>query len=295
MLIGQARVEASRHEQKRAQAAERVAGGVDGKADPKDVAETYASLVTLTRRAVLMDAQVDLLEGKRRALARHRAAIADVLARLDLLASDAAAAATAETNLPPSLSPSLSRVVLSAQEDLRRQIARAMHDGPAQSLTNIVLQAQIVERLLERDPLQAKGELRLLVHDGPADPGRDQDLHLRRAADGARRPGAGAHPPAGDAGPRASCPRPGRVRVPRPGPPPVDGRRERGLPRHGRGAGRLPVAEPRADRHAPGLDRRAGGPRLRPAHARGLDGGTASRDAHRRRPRRDPAHDPGPP
>ena len=59
--------------------------------------------------------------------------------------------------------PALSRVVLSAQEDLRREIARAMHDGPAQSLTNIVLQAQIVDRLLERDPAMAKGELGLLV------------------------------------------------------------------------------------------------------------------------------------
>lgn len=59
--------------------------------------------------------------------------------------------------------PSLSRVVLNAQEDLRREIARSMHDGPAQSLTNIVLQAQIVERLLERDPSGTKGELRLLV------------------------------------------------------------------------------------------------------------------------------------
>jgi two-component system sensor histidine kinase DegS len=38
-----------------------------------------------------------------------------------------------------------------------------MHDGPAQSLTNIVLQAQIVDRLLERDPEMAKGELRQLV------------------------------------------------------------------------------------------------------------------------------------
>jgi hypothetical protein len=163
MLIGQARAEATRHEQKRAQAAERVAGDVDKKADPREVAETFASLVALTRRAVLMEAQVDLLEGKRRALARHRTAIADVLGRIELLASDAAAAAAAAAVLPPSLSPSLSRVVLSAQEDLRRQIARSMHDGPAQSLTNIVLQAQIVERLLERDPLQARGELRLLV------------------------------------------------------------------------------------------------------------------------------------
>ncbi len=38
-----------------------------------------------------------------------------------------------------------------------------MHDGPAQSLTNIVLQAQIVERLLERDPSRARSELQLLV------------------------------------------------------------------------------------------------------------------------------------
>jgi two-component system sensor histidine kinase DegS len=164
MLVGQARAEATRHEQKRAQAAERVAGGVDAKADPREVAETYGSFVNLTRRAVLMEAQVDLLEGKRRALARHRAAIAGVVERLEILASDAVAAAAGGADPRPSLSPSLSRVVLSAQEDLRRQIARAMHDGPAQSLTNITLQAQIVERLLERDPLQATGELRLLVH-----------------------------------------------------------------------------------------------------------------------------------
>jgi hypothetical protein len=38
-----------------------------------------------------------------------------------------------------------------------------MHDGPAQSLTNIVLQAQIVERLLARDPAMAQGEVRQLV------------------------------------------------------------------------------------------------------------------------------------
>jgi hypothetical protein len=57
----------------------------------------------------------------------------------------------------------MSRIVLNAQEDLRREIARAMHDGPAQSLTNITLQAQIVERLLGRDPEGARGELRLLV------------------------------------------------------------------------------------------------------------------------------------
>ena len=38
-----------------------------------------------------------------------------------------------------------------------------MHDGPAQSLTNIVLQAQIVERLVARDPARRAGEVRQLV------------------------------------------------------------------------------------------------------------------------------------
>ena len=160
MFVGQARAEAARHEQKRAQAAERIAG-LDGASDPTDIRDQYKSLVAMTRRAVLMEAQVDLLDGKRRALARHRAAIADLLVAIEAAPAPSEQNPTADGR--SALPPSLSRVVLTAQEDLRREIARAMHDGPAQSLTNIVLQAQIVERLLERDPSRAVSELRQLV------------------------------------------------------------------------------------------------------------------------------------
>jgi hypothetical protein len=127
-----------------------------------ELAEGYGTLVTLTKRAVLMEAQVDVLDGKRKALARHRTAIANLADRLEgvtIPAPGSGDAVREDGGLPPSLS----RVVLSAQEDLRREIARAMHDGPAQSLTNIVLQAQIVDRLVDRDVAMAKGELRLLV------------------------------------------------------------------------------------------------------------------------------------
>ena len=157
MLAGQVKAEAARHEQKRAQVAERIAG----QAQPagRDVTDAYGQLVTLTRRAVMMESQGELLDAKRKALARHRAALAAI--------GEAAIAAGANKAPAPhpdgSLPPSLSRVVMSAQEDMRREIARAMHDGPAQSLTNIVLQAQIVDRLLDRDPASARGELRLLV------------------------------------------------------------------------------------------------------------------------------------
>jgi hypothetical protein len=121
-----------------------------------------------------MEAQVDLLDGKRRALARHRDALASVTAALGGIdpatltvvqpdGEGAAATAPVALEATETLPPSLSRVVLNAQEDLRREIARSMHDGPAQSLTNITLQAQIVERLLERDPALAREELQLLI------------------------------------------------------------------------------------------------------------------------------------
>ncbi len=163
MLIGQARTEATRHEQKRASAADKVtAQAGDAQAD------AFNQLVGLTRRAVLMESQVDLLEGKRKALARHRDALAGVVAALEETPPGEAASASDTGTVPAlpadeALSPSVSRVVLNAQEDLRREIARAMHDGPAQSLTNIVLQAQILARLVNRDPDQAQHELEQLI------------------------------------------------------------------------------------------------------------------------------------
>jgi signal transduction histidine kinase len=47
---------------------------------------------------------------------------------------------------------------------MRREIARQMHDGPAQSIANIALQAQIVQRLFESDTERAKVELGELVN-----------------------------------------------------------------------------------------------------------------------------------
>ncbi|HEY6378311.1 MAG TPA: histidine kinase, partial [Candidatus Dormibacteraeota bacterium] len=44
-------------------------------------------------------------------------------------------------------------------EDERLRIARDMHDGPAQLLANLVLKAEIVERLLDHDPGLVRAEL----------------------------------------------------------------------------------------------------------------------------------------
>ncbi len=167
-LISQAKAESARHEGRRSAAADKVeALTVDG--DAKERLDQTTSLLTLTRRAALMDTQVDVLEGKRRALARYRDGVAAYIGVLSGIDPASAPPVGVGGELPPvddadaPMTAAVSRLVLGAQEDLRREIARAMHDGPAQSLTNIVLQAQIVERLVARDPASASGEVRQLI------------------------------------------------------------------------------------------------------------------------------------
>ncbi|MBA3531132.1 MAG: ATP-binding protein [Ardenticatenales bacterium] len=49
--------------------------------------------------------------------------------------------------------------VIEAQEDERFNLARLLHDGPAQSLSNLILNAEIVERLFDSDSSRARQEL----------------------------------------------------------------------------------------------------------------------------------------
>ena len=178
LLVQQARTEADRHEMKRSQTADRVAT-MRGAARPNtvDLAEATGQLVLLTRRAVMMESQVDVLQGKQKALGRYRDALERYGGELRGLAEGggwavplgaAGGSAPMGAELMAGLDEgdvpaAVSRLVLTAQEDLRRDIARAMHDGPAQSLTNIVLQAQIVDRLVDRDPVLARSEVKALI------------------------------------------------------------------------------------------------------------------------------------
>lgn len=180
LLVNQAKIEAGRHESRRAaaadklaQAAERLAAG--GGNSPKELAELATQLVGVARRAALMEAQIDLLEGKRKAAARLHETI---VAHADAIR---ALSGTGDTDAEATLAGApgdargdggagsdggaggVAQLVLSAQEDLRREISRQMHDGPAQSLTNIVLQAQIVERLVTADPERASQEVAALI------------------------------------------------------------------------------------------------------------------------------------
>lgn len=52
--------------------------------------------------------------------------------------------------------------IIKAQEEERQRVARDIHDGPAQMMSNVVLKAEICERLIDSDPEQARMELQNL-------------------------------------------------------------------------------------------------------------------------------------
>jgi two-component system, NarL family, sensor histidine kinase DegS len=50
-------------------------------------------------------------------------------------------------------------LLVNAQESERQRLSRQMHDGPAQALSNFILQTEIAMRLFDIDPAQARNEL----------------------------------------------------------------------------------------------------------------------------------------
>lgn len=49
--------------------------------------------------------------------------------------------------------------IILAQEEERKRVAREIHDGPAQSMANLVLRTEICEKILDSKPLEVKEEL----------------------------------------------------------------------------------------------------------------------------------------
>ncbi len=88
LLIDQARTEAGRHETRRSAVADKLAAATKAATDageplePDLSADLNGQLVLLTKRAALMESQVDVLEGKRRTLGRYRDGLAGHLEAL---------------------------------------------------------------------------------------------------------------------------------------------------------------------------------------------------------------------
>jgi two-component system sensor histidine kinase DegS len=58
----------------------------------------------------------------------------------------------------PTTTDAMTRII-QAQEEERQRLARQMHDGPAQSMTNLILRTELCERLVKSNPSRAATEL----------------------------------------------------------------------------------------------------------------------------------------
>jgi len=121
----------------------------------QDMQEAYTTVLDTQQRLFTMRGQLEKLQSDQRNMARYLDLLRSVLEHAD---STAERGKRREPEREEGPQASVVRII-EAQERERRRLSRQMHDGPAQSLTNLILQAEICERLLDADPDQARVEL----------------------------------------------------------------------------------------------------------------------------------------
>ena len=122
----------------------------------EDIKSAYDSLIENQRRLFTMRGQLEKLQSDQKNLARLAELYQTMLEHTAPEELDVAEAIGFDK---PAAPQAMVISIIEAQEQERLRLSRQMHDGPAQALTNLVLQAEICERLFDRDPARAKDEL----------------------------------------------------------------------------------------------------------------------------------------
>jgi two-component system sensor histidine kinase DegS len=118
----------------------------------EDIREGFEALINAQQRLFTMRGQLEKLQSDEKNLRR--------LFELQgyLLETTAGLEDVPAAPAPKRDQTSVIRVI-QTEEAARQSLVRRMHDGPASSLSNFILQAEICLRLFEMDPEQARAEL----------------------------------------------------------------------------------------------------------------------------------------
>lgn len=117
---------------------------------PQEIRMAYEAALDAQQRLFVMRGQLDKLQSEKDHLEKYAAS----LERLGSSAGRAHAAGGAGGSRVAEI-----EMVVNAQEAERQRLSRQMHDGPAQAMSNFILQTEIAMRLFDMDPQQAKDEL----------------------------------------------------------------------------------------------------------------------------------------
>lgn len=119
----------------------------------EDIKSAYEAAQDAQQRLFTMRGQLEKLQSDQAHLKRY----ADFVTRTLQLLEGGSAPVVSDQGLA---SPVVQ--IIEAQEEERRKLSRKVHDGPAQSLSNFILNAEIALRLMDTDPDKAREELKNL-------------------------------------------------------------------------------------------------------------------------------------
>jgi len=111
----------------------------------------YDSTLDAQQRLFVMRGQLEKLQNDKNHLEKMKSILEQIVSGMEGEGTKASVAAKGQF--------AGIEMIVNAQEAERQRLSRQMHDGPAQALSNFILQTEIAMRLLDVDPAQAKDEL----------------------------------------------------------------------------------------------------------------------------------------
>jgi two-component system sensor histidine kinase DegS len=118
-----------------------------------DIRMAYDSALDAQQRLFVMRGQLEKLQSDRVHLNEHIALMEKILQAFE---GGAPMESSSRSTSPIGRTVEM---MIQAQESERQRLSRQMHDGPAQALSNFILQTEIAMRLFDVDAARAKNEL----------------------------------------------------------------------------------------------------------------------------------------
>ena len=122
-----------------------------------DLQSAYTAALEAQKRLLMMRGQLEKLQSDQQNIGHYVSNVRSVYETLQQIPGGAGPVLPAMDG-DNSGQPFIVRII-EAQEQERQRLVRQLHDGPAQSLTNLILQAEICERVFDSDAKRARTEL----------------------------------------------------------------------------------------------------------------------------------------
>ncbi len=124
-----------------------------------EIKNFYTTAQEVQMRLQIMRGQLEQVQVRRDALRNRQNQLSEVVNLLDDMVEVMGTGMSARSNNTGLDTETMVGNIIQAWESERLRISLQMHDGPAQSMSNLVLRAEICQRLIDRDLDQARSEL----------------------------------------------------------------------------------------------------------------------------------------